>query len=381
MLTGLDDLSHGANEDGSPLPASVPTLAAVLRQHGYSTAGFYSGPYLHPSFGVARGFDEYHDCTSYGLGEALTDNGFEAMLLAHHDVTNPIVQRRVGEWAQGKVAAPFFLFVHLWDVHYDYIPPEKYWRLFDADYQGPIRGTKADLDQYVKPGMNPRDLEHLIALYDGEIRYTDETIGVLLDELRGRGFLDDAIVIVTADHGEEFLEHGNHTHSKTLFEEVVRVPLILWAPDRVGAGRDGRLASITDIAPTILGLLGISGGLEPTGSSLLAAPAGDRSLLLELRIPLFKREKVALRTEERKLVRDVRRNRLDLYDLRADPGEKSPLRLRGNERGETYDVQRRMSLAETEARARGERFHAAAPVTRKPIDPATEERLRNLGYH
>ena len=380
LFTGMDDVTHTVTDDGKRLPASVPVLPEILRDRGYRTLGFFSGPYLDPAFGFARGFDEYVDCTSYaGLanGEA---PGLDALHASHRDVTNPILLDRVGAHLAKGLPQPFFLFLHFWDVHYDYIPPERYWRMFDPDYGGTFSGENFERNRAFKRGMDPADFQHVLALYDGEIRYTDETIGALLDELKRRELLENTLVVITADHGDEFLEHGRKGHGHTLFDEVTHIPLIAWLPGRIAPGRDPRLASISDIAPTILALAGIDGALQGNGASLLAPPDPARALLLEVQAPAWGADLVALRSAKEKVIVNQRADRTFVYDLEKDPAEKQPLRVMADSPAPLLDRQTALQTRLAQAKARGAELRGSAPAAVPTIDAATEERLRALGY-
>ena len=142
---------------------------------------------------------------------------------------SPLTDRMVGEWLRRNHKDKFFIFVHYWDVHGDYSPPEQYAKLFDSDYKGSFKGVQQDIDN-IKPGIKDEDLRHMIALYDGEIRYVDEYIGKLWDRLKELNLLENTILIIAADHGEEFLEHNSHWHGHTLYDELIHVPLIIHYP-------------------------------------------------------------------------------------------------------------------------------------------------------
>jgi arylsulfatase A-like enzyme len=324
LFTGMDDITHTVTDDSKRLPHSIPVLPEILRGSGYQTVGFFSGPYLDPGFGFGRGFDEYHNCTSYARPAAGDVPDAQALRASHRDVTNPILLENIRARIEQGLRQPFFLFIHFWDVHYDYIPPERDWRLFDPDYTGTFTGQHFERNRRFRPGMDEADFRHVVALYDGEIHYTDDTLGRVLDDLKRHGLLDDTLVVVTADHGDEFLEHGGKGHGHTLFDEVVHIPLIFWQPGRLAPGRDRRLASITDVAPTILDRVGIEPALKATGVSLSGPPDPSRQLLLELQVPAWFTNVVALRTRGDKLVANRRAQRTDAYDLRADPAEQHP---------------------------------------------------------
>jgi len=185
LFTGMPDRVHGCMMNTLWLDRSRTTLAERFRSSGYRTAGFFSRPYLHPSFGLDQGFDRYQDCTSYsgetasGLKEGIRDLN----RLSHGDLTNPTILREVTKWLDQDSDGPAFVFIHMWDVHYDYIPPAPYDTLFDPDYEGPVDGRNVGRTSRKPKGWTARDVEHLKALYDGEIRWTDDTIQKLFNLL------------------------------------------------------------------------------------------------------------------------------------------------------------------------------------------------------
>jgi arylsulfatase A-like enzyme len=381
LFTGLHDATHGLSSDGLRLADEHVTLAEVLRGAGWRTAGFFGGPYLHPAFGVAQGFDSYQSCMTR-LADDVPEGELRAQALggaetAHADVTGPRLLEEAERWLATLDETPFFLFLHLWDVHYDYIPPPGYAERFDPDYAGTLTGAGMFHDPAVRAGMDPRDLAHLVALYDGEIRYTDEVLGRVLNGLDRRGRLADAIVVVTADHGEEFFEHGGKGHRRTLFEEVVRVPLVMRWPGRIEAGRVIEdPVRLVDVMPTLLALAGVEPPVAVQGRDLGPLLRGETlpeaPALLELRRP--RRHLRGLRSAGRKLVSDARGRSL-LFDLVRDPGEARPLR------GSEAVVEARRELDRTLEAAQGFRDGLAARgAVATPLDREMRERLEALGY-
>src|SRR6185436_11342664 len=153
----------------------------------------------------------------------------------------------------------FFLFLHYWDVHYDYAPGAPYDSMFDPDYRGDVSGDNFYFNPRVNAHMNARDLEHVVALYDGEIRLVDDHIAKLRAALDRLAIAGKTIIVLTADHGDEFFEHGNKGHHRTLYDEVLRVPLLIYVPGATIAGvRVAAGASIVDGMPTLLGMTGIA---------------------------------------------------------------------------------------------------------------------------
>jgi arylsulfatase A-like enzyme len=165
MFTGLYDSTHGLVDNGMQLADEHLTLAEILRDEGYETVGFFGGPYLHPTFGLAQGFEAYYDCMvdapELSSGTAVRRSiTTMARHPSHSDVTGPRTVRRVTEWLNGRKAGPFFLFLHMWDVHYDYIPPTEYVEMYDADYTGELTGEQLFDNPLIHPEMPARDLEH-----------------------------------------------------------------------------------------------------------------------------------------------------------------------------------------------------------------------------
>lgn len=334
LLTALPPEVHRVTSYRRALKPSAVTLAEVLQGSGYATAAFVSGATVMARYGFAQGFDAFDE----SLAAPRED--------AHHGITSPGLVERVTrfltEWDAGGRQRPFFVFLHMWDVHYDYAPPPPYDRMFDPDYRGDLDASGFEHNQRLKPDMDPRDLQHLIALYDGEIRYTDEHVGKVLDRLRALGVLDDTIVVVTSDHGDEFFEHGTKGHAKSLYDEIVRVPLVLRFPRRVLPGRrHAEQVRLMDVAPTILGLAGVPAPAD-FGTPQMPEPyrsvdltpwlAGDRPAETFPRLPAFSEStaflgpKWSLRSDGFKLMRfPSRRQDGALFDLRADPGEKRNL--------------------------------------------------------
>lgn len=269
MLTGLYPAVHGVHSDGDRLPEAAVLVSEALETAGYATRAVVSAPYLNAAFGFDQGWDLYDDAA--GVFENRPANADDS----HWGATSPEVHRRAVEALDAVGEGPFFLFVHYWDVHYDYAPPSPYDTMFDPDYEGTVTSLNFHWNDEIHRGMAPRDLRHIVALYDGEIAYTDSYLGLLFDELRARGVWDDTLVVLTADHGDEFFEHGAIGHRRTLFEEVVRVPLVLRLPGIVPAGRRVEAAvSLVDVLPSVLDLLGVAN--RPVLSSASLVPLWER---------------------------------------------------------------------------------------------------------
>ena len=376
LFTGLADSRHGVVSDAFALSPQVPTLAASLAQAGFATGAVVSGPYLHPRYGLARGFGDYLNCMGF------LDDGFGPLpgprvnihIDSHSDVTTPCVVRRAREWLSAHRAGPAFLFLHFWDVHYDYRPPSGYAERFDPGYDGALDASGYESNTAVDKGMARRDLEHLVALYDGEVAFADEGVGAVLDLLGEIGIAGRTLVLLVSDHGDAFFEHGEKGHQKDLHAEVVRIPLVLRGPGVPAGARRPGPAHITDVAPTILALLGLPWqrpGRPGEGMSLVPALASPnalagRTLLMELFQPV---RYAALEGLAVKLSRNLATGELLAYDLRRDPGELSPI--------PPPDA----FVSELEARLKAiQPLAAPEPVAPEDLPPELDERLRALGY-
>lgn len=252
LLTGQIENSYGVNwqhEDAS-IPASVKTLASYLREGGYATAGFASA--VMPSRkGFGQGFDKYQDQFDAPPGR------WDAVRAAQ------INQAALG-WLQNdwlpsaESSKPLFLMLHYFDPHSWYDPPAPYNTLYDPTYTGTVTSEVFELGKPVMSGeLKPtlRDTEHLLALYDGEIAYWDSQLGQLWNELDTLHLLDNTVVVVVADHGEMFGEHDKWLHRTSLYEETLRVPLLIRYTDVISAGLviSTPIQSM-DIMPTLLDL-------------------------------------------------------------------------------------------------------------------------------
>jgi arylsulfatase A-like enzyme len=398
LLTSLPDRVHGCMDDLKWLDGTRTTLAEALKAAGYRTAGFFSGPYLHPSFGFSQGFESYHDCTSYSkrsveliksgglINDKIGQLSMDLMNLSHEDITNPIVLADVKSWLEKRPEGPFFLFIHLWDVHYDYVAPPPYDTLFDPTYKGPVNGRNV-LRLYKKPAeWTDADVEHLKALYDGEIRFADDTIGQILSEVDRHGLKEKSILAVTSDHGEAFYEHGLQGHRWTLHEEELRIPLILRYPRSIPAGR--RLkdpVGIIDIAPTLLDLAGLPPLPNAMGRSLTPllsgspAPLPAEPVISELSVPANRIHNFSIRFPDRKIIFDLSSRQCFVFDLAKDPGESSPLpEDKSPFKMQEIDVLYKATAEKLQQAATG--LPMPGERDTPPISKMTEDQLRSLGY-
>jgi len=362
LMTSLAPEEHGVITNRLRLGANVDTLPMRLQRAGYTTAGFVSATYLDGIYGFSRGFDEYDD---YTLLRVAGEKSRAA-------VTSQQVARRAIDFLHHHDGRPFFLFLHFFDVHYNYNPPQPFARMFDRGYAGPAKG---DVDS-IRRGMASRDLNHDVALYDGEIAWVDANIGTILETLRRLGIDDNTIVAITSDHGEEFLEHGQAAHYKTLYDEVLRVPLVIRYPGHVFSGRrvQGQVR-LMDVAPTLLTLAGLPvakphAGTQARSLACLLTSPGPRSAPV---LPAFgdlRGEVASVRTGGAKLIRNLRTHREEFYDLASDPGERTNL----DALAQTQRDQLRMILDRWRSTA------TKSSNSQADLDDEEKATLRSLGY-
>ena len=370
LFTSLYPLAHGIVRNGLELRPAELTLAEILRERGYATAAFVSSFVLDARFGFAQGFELYDD--DFDPGQASFPAGHEwrdQEIPGGFDRRADETTRRTVEWlATGRdPARPFFLFVHYFDPHAPMSPPEPYAARFAPE-----------------PGAPRLDLR--ISRYDGEIAFVDEQIGALLDALARAGLDERTLVAVTADHGEGLLQHGQMAHGVHLYDEAVRVPLLLRWPGVVPAGRVVETpVALVDLAPTLLELLGVPAqerGFQ--GGSLARALAEGGALDPERPVHLQRRhydgEQVGdewvegdlygVRQGRWKYLESGDGSRRELYDLAEDPGE--TVNLEASHPAEARRLAAGIARWKAASRRGGE-----AP---KDLTGSEREGLRALGY-
>ena len=325
LLTGRYPPGHGARHNGLAMSTSVPTLATILQQAGFSTAAFVSAFPLDKRFGLARGFDIYDDQLPRGpdrkpLNERAGDESV----------------RRAVEWLSSRATQRTFLWLHLFEPH--------------APYGDAASGRS------------------VAARYDDEVAASDRAIAQLLEALGAR--IDSTLVVVAADHGEAFGEHGEIGHSIFVYDTTLQIPLMMRGPG-IPIGREVTTpVSLVDIAPTVLPLLDVS-GLDADGVSLVptfqtASAFADRAIYAESFAPLLDFGWSPLRSVRDATWKYIAAPRAELYEVAKDSGESADLSAK--------DPQRAARL-----RARVEAFSGIEPPDTTPDSDATR-RLRSLGY-
>ncbi len=342
ILTGTYPQFHQVNDFGVPLAEDLPYAPYIFRGNGYYTAAFVGSLVLDPvarsAPGFERGFDTY-------------DAGFHRRRMGEDRYQ--AIERRGGEvvahalaWLTAHQKGPFFIWVHLYDAHDPYDPPEPYKTRYAA------------------------------APYDGEIAYVDAAVGKLLSWLRLRGLYDGALIAVMADHGEALGEHGETTHGIFLYDETIHVPLLFKLPQERSAGtRVDTRAGLVDVLPTMLQAAGIAVPKEVQGESLLStlAPltARDRPAYAESDYPHRTFGWSSLRSLRTGKYLFIEAPRKELYDQTTDPKAEHNLA--------TASVAVTSTLA-SQLDALREKTSTAKEAPKVSADPGLQERLNALGY-
>jgi arylsulfatase A-like enzyme/Tfp pilus assembly protein PilF len=340
ILTGTYPFWNGVQDfTGQPLRPGVDTLAEAMKRRGYSTGAVVSSFVLDRSFGMARGFDSYYDV-------------FKASAFLEKDLG--LVDRRAGEsvdealkWLK-RTRRPFFFWLHLYDPHSPYNPPEP----FRTEYRG-------------RP-------------YDGEVAYADSQLARVFAWLKQAGLYDSTLIVLTSDHGESLGDHGEREHGYFIYNSTVHVPLLLKPPagSRLKPRREAAAVETIAIPPTILGVLGLHDAIEKQfqtpsllpGAAEEAAPAYSQTLYT-----LSSFGWSPLRSLESSQYHYVEAPEAELYDLQADPGEQHNL------------AAERPAVAAVLKQKLEERLQKfAAPKTAAETGPSLDAeaaaKLRSLGY-
>lgn len=365
LMSALLPWEHTAFADASEVPATVRLMPEILHDRGYATAGFVANGYVSRRFGFRRGWDHWVNYIREG-----------------RRTRGELVAADALAWLDERPAdQPFFLYVHAIDPHVPYRPPAQYVEMYDPDpYHGPVDFSRdATLLERIKTGglrLSERDRRHLVALYDGEVSYQDAQLATILDGLERRGLADDTMVVITADHGEELFDHGSVGHGHSLYDELVRVPLLVRVPGLRPARLDGSVG-LVDVLPTVLDVLGEPIPDDLSGRSLLPALRGDGEDAPPLSVAGFMEHWRSVASGRYKLVARSR-GRYALYDLQADPGETRDLSA---ERPRALAHMRGLlGLALDASRDGAHRPRARHRARRVTVDDELRAQLEALGY-
>jgi arylsulfatase A-like enzyme/Flp pilus assembly protein TadD len=340
IMTGLYPFSNGVRDNGTfRLDNTRSTLAKALKAAGYRTGAFVGAFVLDARFGLNAGFDVYDD--------RMLGNGADLEVVQR---TAEQVLAPAADWILGaqpppnpQPPVPWLAWVHLYDPHEPYAPPEPYRSRYAAD------------------------------LYAGEIAYADAAMGTFLDRLRSAGALDRTLVVVTSDHGESLGEHGERTHGLFAYESTLRVPLVFWSAGALRPGTFEGPARLVDIMPTVLDLVGVQTPAPTDGRSLRPFISGEQTVD---RSPSYFEALNANLTRGWAPLKGVVVDRLklidlpipELYDLSVDPTEAKNIYAAQPDRARVLES------------ALDRLASAGTPIAPTGVDADAEARLRSLGY-
>jgi arylsulfatase A-like enzyme len=413
MLTGLYPSQHGT-VNFRKLNDKIPTIAQTLRDHGFATAGFVNNPAVGEFVGLDRGFTDFFEIWEGVTSKYLLIRGIHFLyrkwlgLLGVQDHGAKKTNELAKEWlaAHAVDERPFFMFLHYIEPHNPIDAPYPYKKKFVE-----VNGAAAlDMEKIQKVAFNPlvcytdnlklneSERAYLISLYDGEIAYVDSMVGEVIESLRAMKILDDTMVIITADHGEHFGEHGHYSHTSSLYQPIVHIPLIIRYPRAYPAAElfEPPVQHV-DIFPTLLDLLNIADDSLNNLPGLSLLPRNgrleirrDRQILAEWegKIPTFVKRRLSnstnasyvegLFTAKMQMILEAGEKyiygedgREELYNLSADPGELNNLASADKARCQ-YLKKLMMEILKTEL-----------PQQESPegvMDEQVKERLKGLGY-
>ena len=367
IYTGQHPGRHGAGEyldreafQIAPIESDLPTLAEVFQAAGHATIAYANNPFLHEKFGVARGFDEY------SFVPASNQNIRSAA---------KTVDLALG-WLDRGARRPFFMMMHFFDPHMDYQPDAAVQGTFTRGYAGAL-GYPVTGGSKIRRGLlelDDADRAYIAGSYDEEILATDRALGRFLDGIEARGLLEEAVVIVTSDHGEELFDHGSFEHGHSAYQELMRVPLLI-----LGAGiepaRIPHPVSHVDLFPSALDAAGLDVPADLPGLSLVDVLARDRTLLdrpiLADRTLHGRRHRVLIRWPWKAI--DVEgRTASMLFHLERDPLEQNDL---ASAEAARLEAMLKEFEAHSPTRDRSEREREAVA-----LDDAILRQLEALGY-
>jgi arylsulfatase A-like enzyme len=373
VLTGLSPESHGTKTGDAKLSDKALMVSEVFKQAGFTTATFIANGFVSERFGFNQGWDDY---TNY--------------IHEHHIALAPSVFRDAANWVEAHKDKRFFLYIQTIDPHVPYDPPDDMLKLYQPDaYTGPIkpRSTAEQLEK--AKGVPPKlvltdaDKHYIEALYDGEISGHDRALGTFIERLKKLGVYDQTMVVITADHGEEFEDHGSWGHGHSVYQELLHVPLMVRFPPTVPARRIDQTVSTVDIAPTLLAAAGLPVPDVMEGVDRSQQLMGGAAPAPAVAFSEFLDNRRVIRAGRWKLI--VRGITPTLFDLETDPKEQIELDIHKHPIAMRYC---RVLLGQfLGARDRGD-WLSADPRGRSvefkeedtDIDEATRAGLKALGY-
>jgi arylsulfatase A-like enzyme len=400
MMTSLYSVTHGIHQETDMIPKGASTLAEQLRAAGYVTASIVSNPFAGRMTGLDRGFDYVSEFP------AVKRHNSEAQRATDSEALNGLLL----PWLEQHHDEPFFLYAHSTDPHAPFRPPAAFEAAFanaketpqfDADYHRmagirDLGGPIFSREESIKRGLDPKDyVRRALERYDGEVAHNDKSIEILIDKLKELGVLDNTLIVVVSDHGEEFMEHAWTGHGSTLYQEQTHAVFMMWNPKLFPTPR--RVAEpvqLIDLMPTVLDLLDIPVEGVVQGQSVAPLALGQtferKSPVMTSRIPqvatspvpvpenltrTFARLDPQWKVIYRSGAKRAGLNEIELYDRKADPGDQNNVAAQNPQVIEKFMPEIRQWIDGQQQVSK-----MLGPGGKSTLDAQTIERLRSLGY-
>jgi len=309
ILTANHPTSVGITGMNDAIIGNITTIAELLNKAGFHTAAFIANPYAGKEHGFTQGFDEYHTIFAQNPSE--------------YEINADELNREVFKWLEKNKDKKFFLMIFYLEPHTPYAPPEPYDRLFS-----PVSRASENLWKEEPSDPSEDYLKALIDLYDGEIGFLDHELGRLFEKLKKLGLWENSLIALNADHGEEFFDHSGWQHSHTLYEELIRVPLIIKGPGLPQGVKVKTTVQHIEIFPTLFNLLGLKQSPTFTGqpaTDLIEDPDTIVNKLTYHETYLPGKSFIAARGIKWKIIYDLEKKTYQFFDLSKDPLEKNDL--------------------------------------------------------
>jgi len=357
--TSLYPSQHGVIDYNIRINDKFLTIAEFLRNYQYKTIGVISMPFVNSKYGFSQGFEIFNE-------EHVSDL---------NDISSHLVTQEAVDYLDSNQENKFFLWVHYFDPHGSYRDHKKF--DFTSDYKGTLPGSvDPSILNFIPDNLTNEDVQYIRNLYDEEIAFTDMNIGKLLQKLSDLGLEDNTIIIITADHGEEFLERGGFGHRKLLYNELIRVPLIIYSPidKKLNGIRNKNNIESRSIGKTIVELIELPGNpfggenllskenFEPNGGYVFSNVYLKNNILKESAI-----------TDNIKLIRNYDTNISELYDLYTDQKEKNNIY-------DSAEVNISSYQKELSTKIDDRQQSSADTLHEVDLNPDEIKRLKALGY-
>lgn len=384
LFTGEDPRVHRCINSTRRLPERFRTPAEYFNEAGFHTKAIVQNAFLKEGFRFSQGFDEFNYMDEIELGIEINPLRRNSLLRSRrYDVSSTTFTITVEaiRYLRRMKDRPYFLWIHYFDPHKPYAAPERFIEAFGR----PSRMDREGIFEERDPSSEPEYANIQKSRYKSEVRYVDECIGRILDELKTQGVYDPSLIAMTSDHGEEFYEHGGYTHGHTLYNELLHVPLLWKSPGNTGGGEKvtqrvpmaGIRAALLEsmefepeshdklLAPSILPFIEGSNSIPDIGPILGGAidpslPQGNSIIASEWKLI----ERAGLGPE--------------LYDLSTDPGEK--INLYETHPDKAAELKSLMSNHEAQLQERSNSLQMSPEESNLQLDAQTQDELRNLGY-